>query len=216
MWSGTAASYVNMNPPGAIGSRIRAAAGTLQGGAATFNATQGARAGLWSGTAASFVSVHPGGQWGSSQIDGMTETEQVGAVALPFPNGHPEAALWHGSAASFVLLDPPQSGGYSELLGTCGTAQVGYIAPASGIFAGIWFGSASSFLNLDQFLPPGVYDESRATSIATDGVHYYVGGYAENTSTFRNEAFLWVGTVPEPAAGVWLGGVALIAARRRR
>jgi hypothetical protein len=216
MWSGSAASYVNMNPPGAIASRITAAAGDLEGGSAAYNTTDGARAGIWSGSAGSFVSLHPGTPWGGSHISGMTETEQVGAVALPFPNDHPKAAMWHGSAASFVLMDPPESGGYSELLATCGTAQVGYIAPASGVYAGIWFGTADSFLNLGQFLPPGVYDESRATSIATDGVNYYVGGYAENAATLRNEAFLWIGPVPVPGTIPVLAGCLFAAAWRRR
>lgn len=209
MWSGSATSYVNMNPTGALTSRIYAAAGDRQGGWA------GGFAGLWSGTPNSFVSLHPGAPWNASQIKGMTESEQVGSVFAP-PTNFPRAAMWHGTAASFVLMDPPESGGYSELLATCGTAQVGYIAPASGIYAGIWFGSAASFLNLAQFLPPGMYDESRATSVATDGVHFYVGGYAENATTLRNEAFLWIGTVPAPGALSLLAAAGVFAVRRGR
>jgi hypothetical protein len=112
-------------------------------------------------------------------------------------------------------MDPPEAHGCSELLATCGTAQVGYIAPASGVFAGIWFGSAASFLNLAQFLPAG-YGDSYATSIATDGANYYVGGYAENLTTLHNDAFLWVGSVPAPGSLGLLAGAGFLASRRRR
>jgi hypothetical protein len=215
MWSGSAASYVNMNPPGASYSVINAAAGNLQGGTVAFPSGTGGGAGIWSGTPDSYVSLHPGGPWTGSVINGMSGTDQVGAVYAP-PSNFPRAGLWRGTAASFVLMDPSQAGGYSELLATCGTAQVGYIAPASGVYAGIWFGTADSFLNLGQFLPSGVYDESRATSIATDGVNYYVGGYAENATTLRNEAFLWIGPVPAPGTLSALAGCLFVAARRRR
>jgi hypothetical protein len=192
LWRGSAASFVNMNPTGSISSSLRAAIGNLQAGSAAFPGT-GGRAGIWQGTASSYANIHPAGAWTHSWINGMTETQQVGAARV-YPQW-PHAAIWQGTAASFTDIDPPESFGYSELLATCGSAQVGYIAPASGVYAGIWYGTAQSFHNLGQYLPPG-YGYSRATSIATDGFFYYVGGYAENGFTLDNEAFLWIGPVP--------------------
>jgi hypothetical protein len=192
MWSGSAASYVNMNPSGSIESEIRAATSTRQGGYAAFAASSG-RAVIWNGSANSYIGLHPAGPWTNSWINGMSETQQVGA-ARNFPQW-PHAAIWHDTAESFTDIDPPEAYGYSELLATCGTAQVGYIAPASGVYAGIWFGTAQSFHNLAQYLPAN-YGYSKATCIATDGFRYYVGGYAENGFTLRNEAFLWMGAVP--------------------
>jgi hypothetical protein len=192
MWSGSAASYVNMNPTGAVASRIHAAAGDRQGGGASWGS--GGRALIWSSAPNSFISLHPGLPYTGSIIIGMSEFQQVGSVGT-FPQWPwPHAALWHGTPESFVDLDPPAAFGYSELLATCGTAQVGYIAPESGVYAGIWFGTAASFLNLHQYLPPGS-GESYATSIATDGVNYYVGGYAYYPA-LGNQAFLWIGPVP--------------------
>jgi hypothetical protein len=62
MWSGSAASYVNMNPPGSISSSLRAAAGNRQAGSAAFSGT-GGRAGIWSGTPQSYTNIHPAGAW---------------------------------------------------------------------------------------------------------------------------------------------------------
>jgi hypothetical protein len=210
MWSGTAASYLDLNPPGAVTSYIIAAYGEQQGGNASFVSQGGPfRAGLWSGTAGSFVSLHPGSQFTDSFVGGMAEGEQVGAVATP---GTHHAALWHGTAQSFLDLNPPAYN-YSELLATIGGVEVGYVYTGL-TYAGIWYGSASSFVNLGQFLPAG-YHDSRATSIATDGTSYFVGGYAFGPSGYP-EAFLWTGPVPAPAGLTLLLGAGLIAVRRRR
>jgi len=214
MWSGTAASYVDMAPPGSSWSGIYAAQGNQQGGYASFSGFHSpAWAGIWTGTAASFVSLHPGTQYTDSWVAGMAEGEQVGMVAVAPSNNH-HAALWHGTAASFTDLNPL---GYnnSELLATIGGIEVGFVSTGSVTRAGLWFGTASSFLNLGQFLPPGYYD-SRATSIASDGSHYFVGGYATSPITGYSEAFLWVGTVPSPSALSLLAGAGGVLAIRRR
>jgi hypothetical protein len=212
MWSGTAQSYVSMAPAGSDSSAIAAAAGALQGGGAVYGGFE--RAGLWSGSAASFVSIHPGAGYSESFVFGMSAGEQAGqarSAATTFNH----AALWHGTAASFVDLDPGWD--LSSLSATLGGVEVGYAAtdPSTTLHAGIWFGTAASFLDLSRFLPPG-YTDSQATSIATDGTHYYVGGYARLPGSYTN-AFLWVGTVPAPGAGLLLlAGGGLTTIRRRR
>jgi hypothetical protein len=191
-WSGSAASYVSMNPPGASQSEIFCAWGGQQGGYARIGAGP-RRAGIWSGTAESFVDLNPPGFDGST-IHGMAAGEQVGGGARPgWLLGH--AILWRGTPESWTDLDP--GWGLSVALATIGGVQAGWAAIASDDVACLWFGTRESFLNLAQFLPPG-YHGSQATSIATDGTSYYVGGFALNSASSR-EAFLWVGPVPAPA-----------------
>jgi hypothetical protein len=59
MWSGTAASYVDLQPPGAINSNAYAADGEFQWGGVLFQS--GGRAVRWSGSAASMVDFTPPG-----------------------------------------------------------------------------------------------------------------------------------------------------------
>jgi hypothetical protein len=213
MWSGSSGSFVNMNPPGASSSGIRAAYGDRQGGAASFSGSfSPSRAGLWSGTAASFVSLHPLSGYAESWITAMAEGQQVGAANAGSTTMN-HAALRTGTPESFLDLHPA---GYisSELLGTVGGAQVSFVYTGQ-THAGIWFGTAGSFLRLSQFLPAGYYD-SKATSIATDGQDFYVGGYATNAATGYRDAFLWVGTVPAPSTMGVLMAAGVLASRRRR
>ena len=71
--------------------------------------------------------------------------------------------------------------------------------PGLGNTAGIWFGTADSFVPLAPFLP-SVYYQSVATCVAEANGVFYVGGYATTTaSPSHDEAFLWVG-VPAPAS----------------
>ena len=76
--------------------------------------------------------------------------------------------------------------------------------------ASIWFGSAASWINLGQFLPPG-YGESVARAVAFENGHFYASGYAYNFAAGRDEAMLWVG-VPAPGAMSLLGAAGLWAA----
>ncbi len=193
MWSGTAGSYINMNPAGAWTSAISSAWGGQQGGSGWFgNGTYPSRAGLWTGTPASFVSIDPGVPYLQSYVRGMAQGEQVGAATAPSTFDH--ACLWHGTAATFVDLDPGWD--YSRALGTCGGAQVGWTTLdwSNNTHAVIWFGTAASYHDLSQHLPAG-YHNSVATSIATDGVRYFVGGYAERDNNNQTDAFLWMGDV---------------------
>lgn len=212
-WSGSAASYISMNPPSAPSSSINAAWADQQGGTASFGTSlYPQRAGLWTGTAASFINIHPGAYL-ESYISGMGPGEQVGSARAATTFNH--AALWHGTAQSFVDLDP--GFGYSGALATIGGVQAGFANTTGGTIthAGLWFGSASSFLDLSQFLPAGYFD-SVATSIATDGSSYFVGGYGTSPTTGYRDAFLWVGSVPSPPGLALLATAGLLAVRRHR
>lgn len=56
LWSGTASSWVDLNPVGSVQSNIFAASDSLQAGYADLGGVF--RAGVWSGTAASWVDLH--------------------------------------------------------------------------------------------------------------------------------------------------------------
>jgi hypothetical protein len=159
MWSGTASSYVNLNPGSAVNSEIRAASSTQQAGWTKAPGQDRWTATLWSGSAASAVGLAPTGSLGSKAL-AMTETHQGGfAVYAGQPGqgsiGH--AALWSGSAASFVDLNPAGHVG-SGITGMFDDQQVGSAqaaAPGSAGRAAMWFGSPESFRTMHPF-PTGL------------------------------------------------------------
>jgi len=217
LWRGSAASYVDLAPPGSVHSMAYATDGVHQWGFQTFNTPQGARshAGYWSGTAASFVSFNPD-QGRNSAIRGVGGGQQVGYTTLTSAPGT-YAALWNGSPESWLDLHPFPGYGQSEVYATTGAVQVGWshIPGSSFPHAGVWFGSASSFIDLNQVLPAGFGGEALASCVVTiDGVTT-IGGYATGPSG-QHQAVLWT-IVPAPTVPAFLvAALPLVAARRRR
>jgi len=213
LWRGSAASYVNLHPAGALRSFGNATDGLQQGGRADFvvpgiGTVQ--HAALWNGSAASFVDLNPGPGFFSA-ILAMSPGQQVGWV---HGIGGQRAAMWSGTAQSWVNLHPSPAGD-SMLFGTNGAAQVGFSHVPGSAFghAGLWFGSASSFIDLQSFLPAR-FDSSAAYSVSLVGERLYIAGAAYDPVLGRSEAYLWVGPVPAPASGLVLLG--LLVFRRRR
>jgi hypothetical protein len=211
LWRGTALSHINLHPAGAVRSEATAVAAGQQGGAAFYNVfgTPHPRAALWSGTAESYTELHPGGA-SSSGVYGMAPGQQVGGVMFPSSSSH--AALWTGTATSFVDLHPSNAS-YSLAYATCGSAQVGYagLAVPSAV---IWFGSASSMVNLHALLPAGEFFQSHARAVSFVDGQYYVVGTATRIGG-SDQAWLWVG-VPAPSGLGLLAAAGVVAARRRR
>jgi hypothetical protein len=102
LWSGTAASAVDLNPANSISSQGVTVFGDTQAGLARGNAI-GSRdhATLWHGTAASAVDLNPAG-FISSAVTDNSATTQVGYGYLTPDIFH--ALAWNGSADSFVDL----------------------------------------------------------------------------------------------------------------
>jgi hypothetical protein len=202
LWYGTAASFVDLHPAGAVISGAAATDGTLQGGwvSLTGNGTQAA---LWAGTPESFINLTPGG---GGSVYGMVPGQQVGEASI---GGQVHAVMWSGTPESIVDLHPGPTGN-SRLYATCGTAQVGVW---NGDKAAIWFGTAQSAMSLHDFLPPE-YGFSRAWSVYEANGLFYVGGDALHSSG-RTEAFLWIG-IPAPSTALLLGTSLVFFTRRRR
>jgi hypothetical protein len=210
LWFGTTQSFFDLHPAGMVSSRALATDGYAQGGFVSLPSGR-LHAARWGGSAISYVDMNPAGSF-ESEILGMSSAQQVGSA--DFGSGT-HAVMWRGSPNDYTDLNPPGAG-VSVLYATCGSAQVGYANVVGlGVSAGIWQGTAASFIPLSPSLPPG-YFNSVATCVAEQGGTYYVGGYAWNAATFQPEAFMWVGQVPAPGmAGTWLAAFAFAVRRRR-
>src|SRR5690606_7906869 len=99
--------------------------------------------------------------------------------------------------ASAIDVHPFPGFGGSYLYATNGRVQVGTsnVPGFSLQHAGAWFGTAESFVDLHQFLPPG-YVISWATTVHEYNGMTYVGGAASRTGG-ATEAVVWV-MVPAP------------------
>lgn len=184
MWSGTAASWVDLHPAGSDFSFAWGTDGAQQVGFAAFQGGLVGHASLWSGTAASWVDLQPAGASYSDAL-GVAAGQQVGFADFGSTR---RAGLWSGTAASWVDLGPSGSP-LSEAKGTSGTTQVGYAQFGSTQRACLWSGTASSRVDLHP---------SGATSSTATGVS---GNQQVGVATIGNvgRAGLWSGT-----AASWL------------
>lgn len=124
MWSGSAASFVDLHPSGFARSWVSGAGDGQAVGSAVLGNDVG-HAVLWAGAPGAVIDLHPSGSNGSSAHDAE------GGIQVGASNG--SAALWTGTAASFVDLGvfvPANFGGSSALgieVATDGTITiVGY------------------------------------------------------------------------------------------
>lgn len=207
VWHGSTAGVV-IHPPDAYESAALAADGQYQGGWVRLYRSGGlpgpTHAVVWSGTAQSMIDLN--GNHEGSAIYGMSHGQLVGGVDS-------DAALWPSVSSPFISLNPPGVTA-ATLYATCGTAQVGQAVTTDGGVAAIWFGTADSFMPLNRLLP-GNYIASGATSICESDGLFYVGGWAINAITDREEGFVWIG-VPEPAAPLFVCSILLVWRRRRQ
>jgi hypothetical protein len=180
LWHGTAASFVDLHPPGASSSSARGTDGTTQGGVVDNHA------GIWTGSAASWVDLHPPGA-SASEVRDLVPGQQVGFATI---GGQYHAAMWGGSASTFADLHPA-SAVSSLLLGTTGVWQGGVWTTAGGyVRAGIWKGTAATFQDLHAVLG-GAFTDSQCTSIAESGGAIVAGGWAWNSPGPPLHAVIW-------------------------
>lgn len=128
VWSGSAASVVELHPAGYDSSEALATNGVQQGGWA-YRAVEGrSHAMLWSGTAASALDLHPSG-YTDSKITAISGDRQVGEgwTGIPGALGSIRHALvWTGSTNSVVDLNQFLPPGYKHAVAT-GIDEQGHI-----------------------------------------------------------------------------------------
>ncbi len=212
MWSGSAASYVNLHPDGFEQSRALCAQGNLQGGWVTVNGV--GNAALWTGTAASYVSLHPAGTSQSfiQAIDGET---QAGYASVGFSR----ASLWRGTPESWVNMHPVQVPeiSVSAALSAHGGQQAGWAiyGPASGGIShpALWTGTAESYVDL---LPAGwqsgqaigCFDGRQVGNARMAGSDIRAMVWSGTAESFVNlHDFLPPGYLRSNAQGIWNDGV---------
>ncbi len=193
LWTGTAKSFMDLNPEFSVASEIAAMHGDTQVGlwfAPSEEMFSLGRACLWHGTVESFVDLTPPG-FLFSEARGVHGDQQVGGT---FDKGLPHACMWTGTPESYVALQPPE-GLFSIAQCTDGVHQYGLVLAWDGEdFAtvnaqvGRWSGTADSWVNMT---PKGLYGGIIA---AADG-DAQVGATAADVNgnpPFR--AALWSGT----------------------
>ena len=197
-WTGSAASFVDMNPAGAITSSINDTDGVHQVGSFMRNPTIPPgfsinRAGVWSGTAASHVDLHPPGfppanhQYSFARA--TQGTLQTGVFSLS--EAAPECAVRRNLTAASYASIHPAGYGRSSGLGTDGTTIVGVAVPdINNPFvrhAGLWKFAPDMFIDLH---PVGAF-QSEAEDV--DGA-IQVGFAAFGGVGSATHAALWSGT----------------------
>lgn len=146
VWSGTAASYIDIQPSSWEFGSVSDTDGQHHVGTLRYDESSTTSHGhYWLTSQKSAVKLTPSGDWGSSATS-MFGDNQFGSVVHPFATVH--AAKWSGSAASFENLNPAGST-WSYILDADEGAQVGRATIGSVHRAGLWGGSATSFVDLN-------------------------------------------------------------------
>lgn len=162
IWSGTAQSWVNLNPPGNEISVAHGIAGDVQVGFVKPLSSQSfTYAVLWRNTAESMVWLHPPGT-DHSEAFATDGNQHVGYVYDSYEH---KAALWEGTGARYIRLHPLGYGS-SEAHGVANGQQVGYAALDGSGHAALWYGSTASFVDLN---PDSVDQNWGSRAYATNG-----------------------------------------------
>jgi hypothetical protein len=117
VWTGSAASWVDLNPAGSVESYAFAASPGRQFGYARIGNIR--RAGSWSGSAATWIDLNPAGAT-ESQVYGANHEFQVGYAVTRLKI---RATLWSGSASSCVDLSQYLSPTFRNSLATSVTSD---------------------------------------------------------------------------------------------
>jgi hypothetical protein len=192
LWFGDSNSWVDLHNQMDV-SQVTACDGNIQvGWAGSRSFTQ--HAVMWTGTRTSEIDLHSGASQ-SDQALGVSGNTQVGWGAFldhDTKQGFAHALLWHGAPNTLTDIHPAayQS---SQALAAAGNKQVGYAVNGNnGTFHGLlWFGTASSVIDLNQFLPAGYTD---AQVDAIDPVTGIIAGAAKGPKGVFEPA-VWIPVV---------------------
>jgi hypothetical protein len=185
-WRGTAASFIDLHPTGAVTSSAAATDGLWVGGRTGFPGF-GEHAYIWNTLSSVSVDLNPAGAT-SSHILGMAPGVQVGDASFGLPT---HAALWRGTAQSFVDF------GVARFTATTGRIHAGGTGQGGLFRAAVNLGTPESWVALHQYLPPGLSGGfSGTTCVYQDGPTIYVGGWAESSPNAYFHAVMWIGADP--------------------
>ena len=189
LWSGSAASAVDLNPTsGFNGTFAYGTGGIQQVGNGTNSSSGSMNALLWSGSAASVVNLQPTTGFGSSAAFGTDGVQQAGYGYIT--SGPTHALLWSGTAASVVDLNPV-SGAGSVAYYTFGGQQVGVLANGSS-HAMVWNGTAASAVDLN---PTNLTGFTTSYAYGTNGIQQVGTGSGIATGGDSHQhALLWSDT----------------------
>jgi hypothetical protein len=178
LWSGTAASWIDLHPQGFDTSYAYGVDAGRQVGQVINSSSS--HAALWNGSAVSWVDLHPAGMTYSAAL-AVAGGEQVG-YAYNWPIAEEHACVWSGTAASWTDLNP--AGASRSRARAVGAGHQGGSAHVGGSdHAALWSGTAASWVDLH---PAGASESA---------VYAILGAYQAGTATF--------GGVVHP--GVWTG-----------
>jgi hypothetical protein len=189
LWSGSAGSYVNLNPPQSISHARGSSLGRQAGYVISTNTNLEQHATIWSGTSDSWIDINPEAA-SSSEIWDLMGPQQVGHAVI---NGTYHASLWENTAQSWVDLHPP--GAVNSLVFALdGNQQVGQVTINGLGRASLWTGTAANWVDLTPPTTPNTFPIE--VSVA-NAVH---GGQQGGTVTFLvfdssvDHAGYWSGT----------------------
>lgn len=196
LWSGTAASWIDISPAGAQAIGTYANLGQQVGYAGIGGTTH---AGFWSGSSASWVDLHPAGST-QSLAYGLGGGKQSGFAVI---GGVTHAGLWSGTAGSFVDLHPTGAS-ESKAFGLDGAQQSGS-ARAGGILrACLWTGTAASIIDLS---PAGATESEIEAASGGQQVGRAVVGGVTRASLWTGSAASWVDLHPAGSSESYVYGV---------
>ena len=180
LWFGDANSWLDLHNQMDV-SQVLGCDGNVQVGYAASRSNT-MHAVMWTGVRTSEVDLHSG-PYQSDQATAVSGNTQVGwgAILNKEKQEFVHALLWHGAPNSLTDIHPPQFQN-SQAFGAAGNKQVGYAVNGSdpvapGTYHGLlWFGTAASAIDLNQFLPAGYTD---AQVDAIDPVTGIIAGAAK-------------------------------------
>jgi hypothetical protein len=180
LWTGSADSAINLNPPDSGSSQANAVAGGQQVGFGYYPS----RALLWRGSAESVIELHPEG-FAASEANATNGVEQAGSgfVGDPFTlDGHSHALVWSGDAASVVDLNQYLPEGFTDAAATGISADGTVVGWASR-------GSSSNPANVHAVMwMPVAAGVAVATAVSLDRPNIVVGESARATVTLSSPA----------------------------
>ncbi|HLJ49311.1 MAG TPA: hypothetical protein VKU01_25030 [Bryobacteraceae bacterium] len=193
LWSGSVNSWVDLHNQQDV-SEVTACDGNTQVGWAGSGFQT--HAVMWTGTRTSEIDLHSGASQ-SDQATAVSGNTQAGWGAFEdkaTKQQFAHALIWHGASNTLTDIHPA---GYqsSQIFAAAGSKQVGFAtnatadAIAPGTYHGLlWFGTAASVVDLNQFLPPGYTDSQ---TVAIDPVTGIIAGAAKGPKGVFEPA-LWV------------------------